>query len=80
MRSTADGYCEEFLRQVGARDITSIDASGYERASIVHDMNLPIGSELRRRFSVLIDGGTLEHIFNFPVAIRNCMEMLDNGQ
>ena len=27
----------------------------------------------------MIDGGTLEHVFNFPMAIKNCMQMLDVG-
>ena len=37
-----DGYSENFLRRLGARDVVSIDASDYEKASIVHDMNQPI--------------------------------------
>jgi hypothetical protein len=79
MRTASGGYSEEFLRHLGARDIMSIDASTYESASFVHDMNLPIDNELKQKFSVVIDGGTLEHVFNFPVAIRNCMEMLKVG-
>ena len=79
VRTGSDGYSEEFLRRLGAKDVTSIDASAYEGATQVHDMNLPIGDTLKRKFSVVIDGGTLEHVFNFPVAIRNCMEMLDVG-
>jgi hypothetical protein len=74
-----DGYSENLLRRLGARDVVSIDASDYEKASVVHDMNQPIGDELKQKFSVVIDGGTLEHVFNFPVAIRNCMEMLEVG-
>jgi hypothetical protein len=74
-----DGYSEKFLQCLGARDIVSIDASSYEKASLIHDMNRPIGDELKRNFSVVIDGGTLEHVFNFPVAIQNCMEMLEVG-
>ena len=27
----------------------------------------------------MIGGGSLEHIFNFPVAIKNCMEMVAVG-
>jgi hypothetical protein len=73
------GYSEEFLRRLGARDPQSIDASAYEQASLIHDMNMPVGDALKRRFSVVIDGGTLEHVFNFPTAIRNCMEMLAVG-
>ena len=73
------GYAEEFLKRLGAKEAISIDASAYEGASLVHDMNLPIGDDLKRRFSVVIDGGTLEHVFNFPVAIKNCMQMVDVG-
>src|SRR5262249_6420137 len=48
--------------------------------TIVHDMNLPIHDSLKRGYTIVIDGGCLEHIFNFPTAIRNCMEFLDmNG-
>jgi hypothetical protein len=75
----APGYAEAFLRRLGARETVSVDASAYEGASLVHDMNQPIGDDHKRRFSAVIDGGTLEHIFNFPTAIRNCMEMLEVG-
>jgi hypothetical protein len=75
----APGYAEGFLRRLGARETVSVDASSYEGASLVHDMNQPIGDDYKRRFSTVIDGGTLEHIFNFPTAIRNCMEMLEVG-
>jgi hypothetical protein len=79
VRTAGGGYAEEFLRRLGALQTTSIDASTYEGATLVHDMNVPIGDDLKRKFSVVIDGGTLEHIFNFPVAIANCMQMLDVG-
>jgi hypothetical protein len=79
VRTGSGGYSEGFLRRLGANAITSIDASAYEGASLVHDMNEPIGDALKRKFSVVIDGGTLEHVFNFPVAIRNCMQMLEVG-
>ena len=79
VRTGSGGYAEEFLKRLGAQETVSIDASAYEGASLVHDMNVPIGDELKRKFSVVVDGGTLEHIFNFPVAIKNCMQMLDVG-
>src|ERR1700692_647106 len=73
------GYVEELLRGRGHKEPISFDAAADEGASRIHDMNLPIGDDLKRRFSVVIDGGTLEHVFNFPVAIQNCMQMLDVG-
>lgn len=75
----AKGFAEPLLHLLGARDITSVDASGYEGASVVHDMNLKIPDSLQGGFSLVIDAGTLEHIFNFPRAIQNCMEMVEVG-
>ena len=71
-----EGYAEPLLTLLGAEEICSIDASAYEGASVVHDMNQPVVEELKGRFSVVIDGGSLEHVFDFPRAIRNVMEMV----
>ena len=77
---TADpGFAEPLLRLLGAEEICSVDASPYEGATIVHDFNQPVPSHLVNAFSVVIDAGTLEHIFDFPRAIRNCMEMVREG-
>ena len=69
-------YAEKFLAFLGAEEAVAIDNSAYEGAAIVTDMNAPIDASLKNRFNVVLDGGCLEHIFNFPQAIRNCMEML----
>jgi hypothetical protein len=37
----------------------------------VHDFNVEIPPVLDEQYSVVIDGGTLEHVFDFPMAIRN---------
>jgi hypothetical protein len=74
-----NGFAEPLLRLLGAEEICSIDASPYEGASVVHDLNQPVPSHLMRAFSAVIDAGTLEHIFDFPRAIRNCMEMVQEG-
>ena len=56
-----------------------MDVSNYESATHIQDMNLPIPDDLRERFSVVHDGGTLEHVFNIPQALKNCMEMVRVG-
>jgi hypothetical protein len=75
----AGGFAEPFLKALGAEEVCSFDASAFEGASHTHDFNFPVGDELRGRFTAVIDGGTLEHIFDFPTAVRNCMEMLEVG-
>lgn len=72
-------YAEGFLEFLGARSVDSVDYSSFEGASLIHDMNRPISEDLAERFSVVLDGGTLEHVFNFPVSIRNCMQMVRVG-
>ena len=56
-----------------------MDASNFEGATIVHDLNLPVPDSLKGKFDVVCDGGTIEHVMNFPVVIRNCMEMVKVG-
>ena len=73
------GFAEKFLEFLGAEEVLALDNSDYEGAAIVTDLNAPIAETLQNRFSVVVDGGCLEHIFNFPQAIRNCMEMLRVG-
>lgn len=72
-------YGEKFFSLLGAQQIDSLDYSSYEDATILHDMNAPIPDDLHQRFSVVYDGGTLEHIFNVPRALKNCMQMVQVG-
>lgn len=73
------GYVDPLLHLLGAREITAIDASPYEGAPIVHDLNEPVPDDLHERFSLVVDGGSLEHIFNVPVALRSYMQMVEVG-
>src|SRR5262245_1464431 len=75
----ADGFCEPFLELLGAAAPASLDISAYQSATIVHDMNEALPQHLHASFSTVIDSGTLEHIFNVPQALRNCMEMVNLG-
>ena len=56
-----------------------MDNSTYQGATVIHDLNKPIGSDMKDKYSAIIDGGLLEHVFNIPVAIKNCMQMLRVG-
>ena len=72
-------FAEAVFRTLGARQVSALDASDFEGAAFIHDLNHPIGPELRERFDVVYDGGTLEHVFNFPLALKNCLEMVRVG-
>jgi hypothetical protein len=79
MRSGNATFGEPFFKLLGASEVSSIDASSYEEATYLHDMNLPLPATLAQRFSVVHDGGTIEHVFNIPQALKNCMEMVALG-
>jgi hypothetical protein len=72
-------YADELLLAMGAESVDSMDASAYEEASLTHDLNRPIPEDWNERFDLLFDGGTLEHVFDFPTAIKNCMRMIRLG-
>jgi hypothetical protein len=72
-------YGDAFFSLMGAKEVNSLDYSSYEDATIIHDMNSPIPDDLHGRYSVVYDGGTLEHVFNIPQALKNCMQMVRVG-
>ena len=74
-----EGYAEGFLRYLGADDVHSFDRSDYEGATDLLDLNQEIPERYSERYSMVLDGGSLEHVFNFPVAIKNCLEMVQVG-
>ena len=72
-------YAEGMFRALGAQTVDSMDASDYEGANIIHDLNRPIGRSLIRKYTCVADFGTLEHIYNFPTALKNATDMLVEG-
>jgi len=64
---------------LGFDTVESIDYSDFEMPTHVHDMNEPVPEALLERYDVIFDGGTLEHVFNFPAALKNIHAMLKPG-
>lgn len=71
-------WAEDYLEPWGFK-VTSLDASKYEGAAVIHDLNKPVPDDLIEKFDLVVDGGTLEHVFNFPMAIENAMKMVKIG-
>ncbi|HEX6803938.1 MAG TPA: hypothetical protein VF133_09695 [Terriglobales bacterium] len=72
----ADRFFKECLR---VEEVSTLDYSSYEGAGLLHDLNQPVGDELKGRFDVIVEAGSLEHVFNFPVAVANLMNMAKVG-
>lgn len=77
----ADGsvYAEKLFEALGAECVHSFDFGDYENPSFIHDMNLPITDAWKSQYSLVLDGGTFEHVFNYPVALKNSMDMVKPG-
>lgn len=75
----ATGWAEPFFEALGAEEILSLDASEFEGAAIVHDLNDPVPQHLHGRFTAVVDGGTIEHVFNVPVALSSVANLLETG-
>jgi SAM-dependent methyltransferase len=69
-------FADSFFLNIGFSSVQSMDYSDFEGATIVHDLNEPVLAELENKFDIIIDAGTLEHVFNFPAAINSCMRMV----
>lgn len=70
---------DDLFRELGADQLDALDASDYEGACIIHDLNDPMPENLKGQFSVVFDGGTLEHVFNAGQALRHCLELVAPG-
>ena len=74
-----DLYADELIRALGAKKYFSVDRSDFEGANYLHDLNTPFPDELRGKFDFVLDGGTLEHIFNYPAALKHTLELVRVG-
>jgi 2-polyprenyl-3-methyl-5-hydroxy-6-metoxy-1,4-benzoquinol methylase len=72
-------FAEPLFGLLGATHVSSLDVSDFEGATVIHDLNHPLPTSLANRFSVVLEGGTLEHVFNVTQAFKNCMEMVRIG-
>jgi hypothetical protein len=72
-------FAEPLFALLGATTVSSVDASDYERPTHIHDFNEPLPASMAKQFSVVYEGGTIEHVFNIPQAFKNCMEMVRVG-
>ena len=62
-----------------AENVSSMDVNDYEGADILHDLNLPVGDSLATRFDLVLDCGTIEHVFSIKDALFNMCRMCKVG-
>jgi len=68
------------LEAMGFDTVESLDYSDYEGATHVLDLNQPtIPDGLRERYDVLLDSGTIEHVFHIPNVLANIHNLIKVG-
>lgn len=59
--------------------IDAVDFSEYEGADIIFDLNKDLPENLAEKYDYIINGGTLEHIFDVAKAMSNISAMVKPG-
>lgn len=72
-------FAESLFRWLGAQRVDAVDASDYEGANLIADLNEPVPEPYHARYDLVYDSGALEHIFNVPRVLKNYMEMTRVG-
>jgi SAM-dependent methyltransferase len=71
---------ESLFKSMGFESVHALDYSEFEGAAIIHDLNdAQLPAELHESFDVIIDHGTLEHVFHIPNALQNMFRLLKTG-
>lgn len=76
------GYLSDdsFFRSLGFSESKVLDFSNYESAHYIFDLNsTEVTEHLLEAFDVIIDAGTVEHVFHIPNALNNIYKMLRQG-
>jgi len=76
------GYISDecLYKALGFSSFQALDCSDYESAHIMFDLNKSeIPKKLVDAFDVILNGGTIEHIFHLPNALNNLYRMLKVG-
>lgn len=76
---SGETYADRLLCSMGAGSVESLDISDYEECGIVHDLNLSLDRGNHPTFDIVFDGGSLEHVYNIPVAVANLMRLVRAG-
>lgn len=78
----AKGYvrCREVFLKLGFAEVDVLDYSDFEGANVIHDLNSPgLDSKWAGAYDVVIDHGTLEHVFHLPNALHTLFRLLRVG-
>lgn len=68
----------DLFRHMGV-ELSIIDFQEVRGDEIIVDLNFPISDDLRGKYDIVYDGGTMEHCFNISQAVANILGMAKVG-
>lgn len=68
-----------FFGALGFTRVSALDLSDFEGAEVIHDLNRPLPEALREGFDLVVNGGSLEHVFHLPNALSCVFDALRVG-
>lgn len=69
-------HAKIFFEMLGIAKYYDMDNSDNDRPTFQWDLNLPISTKYHQKFSLIFDGGTIEHIFDIKQVMTNIVKML----
>lgn len=76
---TREATSQDFFGLLGATPVESLDRFGGEGATLIADLAQPLPESLVGVFSLVIDGGTLEHVSDIAFAFENTARLVAVG-
>lgn len=71
---------KEIFSALGVSSVRSLDVSAFENVDFIHDLNDPaLPRGLHGEFDIVIDHGTMEHVFHTPNCLQNIFNLLRVG-
>tara|TARA_B100001250_G_C19656166_1_gene724968 strand:- start:257 stop:1042 length:786 start_codon:yes stop_codon:yes gene_type:complete len=76
MHLTKNKTPEDLFKSIGPQIVDSLDLNTDEGANIVHNLNNPIPEKLHKKYSLIVDNGTMEHCFDPKQVLFNINSLL----
>ena len=68
-------HARTFFEMFDISEYCDIDKFEIDSPQVLHDLNMPVPLELREKFNLIIDSGTIEHIFDVRQVMENIVAM-----
>jgi len=72
-------HAQVFFQMMGIDEYYDLDKFDYDKPKLRHDLNTPISEEMHGRFSLVVEVGTMEHVFDIRQVMENIVRLLRVG-